>query len=38
MSLFSFSSGAEFDITAQRIAASNPSLKDALVDVLRQTE
>ncbi|WJX27265.1 vacuolar transporter chaperone [Trifolium repens] len=31
-------SGADFDITAQRIAASNPSLKDALVDVLRQTE
>ncbi|GAU29858.1 hypothetical protein TSUD_379480 [Trifolium subterraneum] len=31
-------SGAEFDITAQRIAASNPSLKDALVDLLRQTE
>ncbi|KAI5447071.1 vacuolar transporter chaperone [Lathyrus oleraceus] len=31
-------SGTDFDITAQRIAASNPSLKDALVDVLRQTE
>ncbi|XP_057420177.1 inositol-phosphate phosphatase-like [Lotus japonicus] len=31
-------SGADFDITAQRVAASNPFLKDALVDALRQTE
>ncbi|RYR12074.1 hypothetical protein Ahy_B04g069601 isoform D [Arachis hypogaea] len=31
-------SGAEFDVTAQRVAASNPSLKDAFVEALRQTE
>ncbi|KAJ1427139.1 Inositol monophosphatase-like [Sesbania bispinosa] len=31
-------SGADFDITSQRVAASNPSLKDALLDVLRQIE
>ncbi|XP_061339828.1 inositol-phosphate phosphatase-like [Gastrolobium bilobum] len=31
-------SGADFDITSQRVAASNPFLKDALVDALRQTE
>ncbi|XP_020227130.1 inositol-phosphate phosphatase isoform X1 [Cajanus cajan] len=30
-------SGADFDITSQRVAASNPFLKDALLDVLRQT-
>ncbi|KAL9277925.1 hypothetical protein ACSQ67_024834 [Phaseolus vulgaris] len=29
-------SGADFDITSQRVAASNPFLKDALVDVVRQ--
>lgn len=29
-------SGADFDITSQRVAASNPFLKDALVDALRQ--
>ncbi|KAL2628367.1 hypothetical protein AAZV13_07G228400 [Glycine max] len=29
-------SGADFDITSQRVAASNPFLKDALVDVLHQ--
>ncbi|TKY72239.1 Inositol monophosphatase 3 [Spatholobus suberectus] len=28
-------SGADFDITSQRVAASNPFLKDALVDALR---
>jgi len=32
-----FRSGADFDITSQRVAASNPFLKDALVDALRQT-
>ncbi|XP_028755029.1 inositol-phosphate phosphatase [Neltuma alba] len=31
-------SGAEFDLTAQRVAASNPSLKDKLVEALRQVE
>ncbi|KAF7840542.1 Inositol monophosphatase 3 [Senna tora] len=31
-------SGAEFDITSKRVAASNPFLKDAFVEVLRQTK
>ncbi|KAL5574937.1 hypothetical protein UlMin_016636 [Ulmus minor] len=31
-------SGKEFDITAQRVAASNPLLKDDFVDALRQSE
>nr|AFK35373.1 unknown [Medicago truncatula] len=31
-------SGGDFDISAQRVAASNPLLKDAIVDALRQTE
>ncbi|KAI9123758.1 hypothetical protein K1719_005058 [Acacia pycnantha] len=31
-------SGAEFDLTALRVAASNPSLKDKLVEALRQVE
>ncbi|MED6157108.1 vacuolar transporter chaperone [Stylosanthes scabra] len=31
-------SGADFDITSQRVAASNPFLKDALVDALRQAQ
>ncbi|OIW00085.1 hypothetical protein TanjilG_26422 [Lupinus angustifolius] len=30
--------GADFDITSQRVAASNPLLKDALLDVLREAE
>lgn len=31
-------SGSEFDITAQRVAASNPLLKDAFIETLRQSE
>lgn len=31
-------SGKEFDITAQRIAASNPLLKDAFIEALQQSE
>ncbi|KAG2688553.1 hypothetical protein I3843_09G102200 [Carya illinoinensis] len=31
-------SGKDFDITAQRVAASNPFVKDAFVEVLRQSE
>ncbi|CAL5410406.1 unnamed protein product [Camellia sinensis] len=31
-------SGKEFDITAQRVAASNPLLKDKFVEALRQSE
>ncbi|KAB5551539.1 hypothetical protein DKX38_008850 [Salix brachista] len=31
-------SGKDFDITSQRVAASNPLLKDAFVEVLQQTE
>ncbi|KAE9591518.1 putative phosphoric monoester hydrolase [Lupinus albus] len=31
-------SGGDFDITSQRVAASNPSLKDKLVTALRETE
>ncbi|XP_057512870.1 inositol-phosphate phosphatase-like [Actinidia eriantha] len=31
-------SGKDFDITAQRVAASNLLLKDAFVEALRQTE
>ncbi|OIV91846.1 hypothetical protein TanjilG_17838 [Lupinus angustifolius] len=30
--------GGDFDITSQRVAASNPSLKDKLVTALRETE
>lgn len=29
------SSGKDFDITSQRVAASNPLLRDAFVDVLK---
>ncbi|CAL5434441.1 unnamed protein product [Camellia sinensis] len=31
-------SGKEFDITAQRVAASNPLLKDKFVEAFRQSE
>ncbi|KAE9461611.1 hypothetical protein C3L33_06484, partial [Rhododendron williamsianum] len=31
-------SGKEFDITSQRVAASNPLLKDAFVEALRELE
>ncbi|KAF7151423.1 hypothetical protein RHSIM_Rhsim02G0102900 [Rhododendron simsii] len=31
-------SGKEFDITAQRVAASNPLLKDAFIEALLQSE
>ncbi|KAJ7946388.1 Inositol-1-monophosphatase [Quillaja saponaria] len=31
-------SGKDFDITSQRVAASNPHLKDAFVEVLKQSE
>ncbi|KAG6771028.1 hypothetical protein POTOM_022371 [Populus tomentosa] len=31
-------SGKDFDITSQRVAASNPLLKDAFVEVLQQSE
>ncbi|KAI8524979.1 hypothetical protein RHMOL_Rhmol13G0191800 [Rhododendron molle] len=31
-------SGKEFDITSQRVAASNPFLKDAFVEALRESE
>lgn len=31
-------SGKEFDITSQRVAASNPVLKDAFVEALKQSE
>ncbi|CAK9182248.1 unnamed protein product [Ilex paraguariensis] len=31
-------SGKDFDITAQRVAASNPLLKDAFIEALRQSE
>lgn len=31
-------SGAEFDITSQRIAASNPGLKDLFIDALKEAE
>ncbi|XP_024020231.1 inositol-phosphate phosphatase [Morus notabilis] len=31
-------SGKEFDITSQRVAASNPLLKDAFVEALKQSE
>lgn len=31
-------SGKDFDITAQRVAASNPLVKDAFVEALRQLE
>lgn len=31
-------SGKDFDITAQRVAASNPLVKDAFVEALRQSE
>ncbi|KAI6704651.1 hypothetical protein NL676_007613 [Syzygium grande] len=31
-------SGKDFDITSQRVAASNPLIKDAFVEVLQQTE
>nr|DAD23591.1 TPA_asm: hypothetical protein HUJ06_025054 [Nelumbo nucifera] len=31
-------SGRDFDITAQRVAASNPHLEDAFVEALRQAE
>ncbi|KAJ4704050.1 Inositol-1-monophosphatase [Melia azedarach] len=31
-------SGTDFNITAQRVAASNPFLKDAFLDALRQSE
>ncbi|XP_059663373.1 inositol-phosphate phosphatase-like isoform X1 [Cornus florida] len=31
-------SGKDFDITSQRVAASNPNLKDAFIEALRQSE
>ncbi|KAH9749838.1 Inositol-phosphate phosphatase [Citrus sinensis] len=31
-------SGKDFDITAQRVAASNPHVKDAFIEALRQSE
>lgn len=31
-------SGKEFDITAQRVAASNGFLKEAFIDALKQSE
>jgi len=36
--LFCIRSGKDFDITSQRVAASNPLLKDAFVEVLQQSE
>ncbi|KAK4804334.1 hypothetical protein SAY86_004151 [Trapa natans] len=36
--LFYDPSGKDFDITSQRVAASNPHLKDAFLEILRQFE
>lgn len=36
--LLLFRSGKEFDITSQRVAASNPFLKEAFIEALQQSE
>ncbi|OVA05240.1 Inositol monophosphatase [Macleaya cordata] len=35
---FVHGSGKEFDITSQRVAASNPYVKDAFVEALKEAE
>lgn len=35
---FCIRSGSEFDITAQRVAATNPHLKEAFIEALQLSE